>query len=161
MEGCCWIDSRWRPRMFTGFRRIREGWIRDFFYFVLKTKIYPGDGFVFIFNSGEWSSSARSTDRLRKAPSVSVVSLEVAAMWCSIVGSTAEASSLKPDIMQGTRGAGWIKGEQSTGLENVLHTGRSVDVCVVRHRMKPNKTTAVNIAKCWFCNTTANSRHFF
>lgn len=51
-----------------------------FFYFVLKTKIYPGDGFVFIFNSGEWSSSARSTDRLRKAPSVSVVSPEVAAM---------------------------------------------------------------------------------
>lgn len=53
---------------------------RFFFNFVLKTKIYPGDGFVFIFNSGEWSSSARSTDRLRKAPSVSVVSLEVAAM---------------------------------------------------------------------------------
>lgn len=57
-----------------------KGEYEIFFYFVLNTKIYPGDGFVFIFNSGEWSSSAGSTDRLRKAPSVSVVSLEVAAM---------------------------------------------------------------------------------
>lgn len=32
--------------------------------------------------------------------------------------------SLKPDIMQGSREAGRIKGEQSTGLENVLQTGR-------------------------------------
>ena len=34
--------------------------------------------------------------------------------------------SLKPDIMQGTRRTGRIEGEQNTGLENVLQTGRSV-----------------------------------
>lgn len=50
------------------------------FFFRLESKLDSGDGFVFIFNKGEWSSAALSTDRLRQPPSVSVVSLEVETM---------------------------------------------------------------------------------
>ena len=60
------------------------------------------------------------------------------------LGRRPQPFPLEPDIiMQGAiRDTGRIKGEHSSGLENLLQTGRSVDVCVVQqHRMKCNQTT--------------------
>lgn len=54
------------------------------------------------------------------------------------LGRRPKPFSLKPDIMQETRVGGRIKGEQSTGLENVLRTGSQLWLTPRRLRSRLN-----------------------
>lgn len=135
------LKSRWRPLMFTGWtlgREDEEGRKLDR-RVVVVSRFHREDGFyrclwsrrVHIFSAG--AQRLTGWERLRLC-----LSCRRRLQRCDapIFGTTAEAFCLKPDIMQETRLSGRIKGEQSTGLENVLRPGRSVHACATQYRIK-------------------------
>lgn len=126
MEGCCWAEQaegwgrktarHWHQREKRPHRGFRVFLV--FFYFVF---------YFVLFFSADLSGSFRRRLRLRSTPSC---------RWrlrrCD--APLLDRRPLKPDIMQGTGGAGRINGEQSTGSERSFHSGRSVLLNTIRQK---------------------------